>query len=41
MRYNYVIFLAGTEGAVINTTNDWTITPVVTSRWLLPGGMIA
>jgi hypothetical protein len=41
LRYNYVIFLAGTEGAVINTTNDWTITPVVTSRWLLPGGMIA
>lgn len=41
LKYNYVIVLVGAEGGGIHVTGDWTITPVVTQRWLLPGGMIA
>lgn len=40
-QYNYIIVLVGLEGSAIAAGNVWTIQPVVTQRWLLPGGMIA
>lgn len=39
-KYNYIWMLIGQEGDPVNLSRTATIRPIVTSRWLLPGGIV-
>lgn len=38
-QYNYIFALIGEEGEAVNLSHEMTVTPIITPKWLLPGGM--